>query len=1005
MFNIIPIFAEVNGVYELYGEWSDGRHQDSRLYFLVWARMESGTEEEGRTMPIDALYELLEHTVPEEERSILRQMFHASEEGTRLQAELCPEFAGPLCRCLLSIGRNHAAAISADVKPAESWQRCARLAERALLIVQSGAYLPGMRNDGKRWTPAWVTENLAGDQPLVRDRTAAEIETVADLEILHSLVDAFVKGLVSERLKTVVLQEVNPSYVVPLTPIEHWLSVILSSEQPHEQSLEAIEWIAEEWVDWAQSRFEAARQEDLQTWLRLEPSEEESRPWTLSYFIGEKGSPDKLTPARQVWLEGASPNGDAKAQRLLEDLVAAADRSPEIASSLKEAAPERCRLSVERAYMFLKETAGELSEAGIGVLVPSWWKRPEPVGLRMTVQDDRPEEGTAAGGAMPSLLGFDALVRYRFELYYEGEAVPDEVAADWIKRKEGLVTWNGRWLELTPQRAEQLSRWLSERKDGRMSTADALHHALASEGGQQAEDRLPVIHTAAEGSFARMLTILRESFEIAELQPPPSLHGSLREYQLRGYSWLAAMLTHGFGVCLADDMGLGKTIQWIALLLHLKEQGELDGPVLLLCPTSVIGNWERELQRFAPSIRVLLHYGPERALNHQQLQELMDDHDVVITSYTTAQRDEELLAPITWGMAAFDEAQQLKNSAAKQTRAAKRLRAAKRVALTGTPVENRLSELWSIMDLVNPGYLGSYERFQASFAAPIERGGSTEAQQRLQKILRPFLLRRHKEDPDVAPDLPDKLEHKQYCQLTQEQAELYEGVVDQMLLRVTESDGMKRRSLILSSITKLKQLCNDPAHFRRETELTLGRSGKLLRLTELLDQIVEADERVIVFTQYAYMAKLLVRFLTERYREEPLLLHGGVPKAKRDELVRVFQEEADGPHIFVLSLKTGGFGLNLTRANHVIHYDRWWNPAVENQATDRVHRIGQREHVQVHKLITAGTLEEQIDLLMERKKELSEGVIGSGEQWLTELSSEQLKDILMLREEHVGGQS
>jgi SNF2 family DNA or RNA helicase len=453
-------------------------------------------------------------------------------------------------------------------------------------------------------------------------------------------------------------------------------------------------------------------------------------------------------------------------------------------------------------------------------------------------------------------------------------------------------------------------------------------------------------------------------------------------------------------------MGLGKTIQTIALLLQVRkqEQSKFDtngavGPALLICPTSIVANWRREVEKFAPTVRSLVHHGNNR-LAGDEFQAALNTYDLVITSYGTARRDVDLLQQYEWSDLILDEAQNIKTPSAKQTQAVRRLRGQNRVALTGTPVENRLSELWSIMEFLNPGYLGSREMFRQRYIIPIERYNDDERTDELRKLVQPFLLRRLKSDPTIISDLPEKNEMVVYCTLTREQAELYDKTVRDAFTKLQQTDGIQRRGLVLALLTKLKQITNHPAHFLKEGGPLTGRSGKLNRLTEMLDEALTVGDRALIFTQFVEMGHLLQRHLTETMGVETLFLHGATSANRRDRMVQSFQRK-DGPPVFVLSLRAGGSGLNLTHANHVFHYDRWWNPAVENQATDRAFRIGQLRNVQVHKFVVAGSLEESIHDLIESKQALAHSVVGSGEEWLTEMNTEDLRDLLMLRYEGI----
>jgi SNF2 family DNA or RNA helicase len=447
-------------------------------------------------------------------------------------------------------------------------------------------------------------------------------------------------------------------------------------------------------------------------------------------------------------------------------------------------------------------------------------------------------------------------------------------------------------------------------------------------------------------------------------------------------------------------MGLGKTVQLLAMECLQRHQDPDTGPTLLLCPVSLVGNWQREAAKFAPELRVYPHHGGARH-HGEVLRQRLSETDLVLTTYATATRDIDELAGHRWNRVVLDEAQAVKNSLSRAAKAVRRLEAEHRVALTGTPVENRLAELWSIMDFLNPGLLGSAELFRTRYAIPVERYGQTEPAQRLRAITRPYLLRRLKTDPTIIDDLPEKIEIKQYCQLTTEQAALYQSIVDDMLQKIENTQGIERRGNVLAAMAKLKQVCNHPAQLLHDRSPIGARSGKVIRLEEILEEILAAGDRVLCFTQFTEFAEMLMPHLAARLRQDVLYLHGGTPQRRRDEMVARFQS-GDGPSIFLLSLKAGGIGLNLTAANHVIHLDRWWNPAVENQATDRAFRIGQRRTVQVRKFICTGTLEEKIDDMIEEKKALADLVVSDGEGWLTELSTRDLREVFALSAGAVG---
>jgi non-specific serine/threonine protein kinase len=563
--------------------------------------------------------------------------------------------------------------------------------------------------------------------------------------------------------------------------------------------------------------------------------------------------------------------------------------------------------------------------------------------------------------------------------------------------KVPLVRARGRWVELDQERIRTALEFLEREADcGEMAVLDALRLGV---GLDVPDAGLPVVDVVGEG-WAEGLLAARDR-ALRPMRTPKGFRGSLRPYQRRGLAWLSFLGSLGLGACLADDMGLGKTVQLLALLVA--ERAEAGGasprPTLLVCPMSLVGNWQREAARFAPTLRVHVHHGAGR-LAGDELLEAVASADLVLTTFAICARDAEALASVGWWRVVVDEAQNVKNAATRQARAVRALPAERRVAMTGTPVENRLTELWSIMEFLNPGLLGSERGFRARFAVPIESYGDENAAGLLRRLTRPFLLRRVKTDRTIIRDLPDKLDMKVFCNLTREQASLYQAVVDDMLRRLEEKEGIERRGLILATLTRLKQVCNHPAQFAGDGSALEGRSGKLARLEEILEEVLAEGEKALVFTQFAEMGGMLRTHLQHRLGREVLLLHGGVARGARDEMVARFQAEG-GPPVFVLSLKAGGTGLNLTAASHVVHFDRWWNPAVEDQATDRAFRIGQRRDVQVRKLVAVGTLEERIDELIERKKALAERVVGTGEGWLTELSTEDLRKIVALSSDAV----
>jgi SNF2 family DNA or RNA helicase len=504
---------------------------------------------------------------------------------------------------------------------------------------------------------------------------------------------------------------------------------------------------------------------------------------------------------------------------------------------------------------------------------------------------------------------------------------------------------------------------------------------------------------SASGGLNDLMEHLNGRAAFANLQQPEGLQGTLRPYQRNGYSWLSFLKQRGLGACLADDMGLGKTIQTLALIQKDWSEGERR-PVLLVCPTSVIGNWFKEARKFAPELPVLIHHGAGRKRAGKFAAEVANQA-IVLSSYQLLHRDEALLREVEWGGLILDEAQNIKNAETRQSRAARSLRSGYRIALTGTPVENNVGDLWSLMEFLNPGLLGSHSGFRKSFFVPIQVYANQAVAAKLKRITGPFILRRLKTDKSIISDLPDKLEMKVFCNLTKEQASLYEAVAKEAQDAIENAEGIERKGLVLATLLKLKQVCNHPAQFLKDKSAIGERSGKLARLTAMLEETLEIGDRSLIFTQFSEMGEILQRHIQEVFGTEVMYLHGGTLKKQRDLMVERFSDPA-GPRIFLLSLKAGGTGLNLTSANHVFHYDRWWNPAVENQATDRAFRIGQMKNVQVHKFVCAGTLEEKIDEMIERKKDVAGRVVSTGEAWLGQLSNAELRDVLTLRKDAIG---
>ena len=633
------------------------------------------------------------------------------------------------------------------------------------------------------------------------------------------------------------------------------------------------------------------------------------------------------------------------------------------------------RLTAEEAYRLLRDIPA-LETAGILCRIPNWWrKRSNAVTLTVKLGEER-----------PAMLGLNSLLSTAPSLTVDGVPLTKDEIEQLLRQTEGLALLKGKWIEVDHARLRELLA-LMERQHGDVTLLEALREGLSGTADTDMGEKGPVVTNGAW--LSQLLQSLRTPSKLHKVPLPESFRGSLRPYQKNGFNWLWQMDRLGFGACLADDMGLGKTVQILAYLEALRKRNP-KAKTLLIVPASLLGNWQKEAERFVPEMSLeILHGGPATALRQRFAASAAF---LTVTTYRMI-LSLEALRERHWDCVILDEAQAIKNPAAKQTREIKKLKSQMRIAMTGTPIENDLTNLWSLFDFLDKGLLGSAEEFRG-FCLRLEE--KPEGYARLRNMISPFLLRRVKTDKRIISDLPEKLEQTDYVELSAKQAVLYRKLLAQTEERLLSSEGMERKGLVLALLLHLKQICNHPDQYLGLQEYDPGQSGKFEMLRQIAETIYEKRERVLVFTQFRELTGALDDYLASVFHCRGGVIHGGVSAKGRTELVERFQSEDYMPYL-VLSVKAGGTGLNLTNANHVIHFDRWWNPSVENQATDRAFRIGQQKNVMVHKFVCRGSVEEKIDALIASKRELAENVIGSGgERWITELSNEELLSVLRL---------
>ncbi len=753
----------------------------------------------------------------------------------------------------------------------------------------------------------------------------------------------------------------------------------------------------EQWQTWRDRITRTQSNIPFYFCFQLHAPEKNENPWHIDFQISPKNYPSLRVPLQEYWQMKEFQQvalkfqlGDNFEQDLLLTLGDAARIYPQLRAGLDTDQPVGITLDLDAAFDFLSESAWVLENAGYKVIVPAWWT---PTGRkRAQVKLRASSKSLGENAKAKSYFSFDTLVEYQYELSIGGEQVTEQEWQQLVSATEPLVKFRGQWMEIEPEKMQEMvAFWKKHREDNpEMSLLEFMQ--MSAQQGEDVE-----VDFSRDRTLVSMMDKLNNKSALVPIGDLEQLNGQLRDYQKRGVSWLQYLESLGLNGCLADDMGLGKTVQVIARLIQEREENDEVPPTLLIAPTSVVGNWYRELEKFAPHLKAAVHHGSDRTKDKKDFSQLCEDHDLLITSFSLARMDSALLGKVNWHRIVLDEAQNIKNPKAAQTKAILKLPARHRLALTGTPVENRLLDLWSIFNFLNPGYLGKQAQFRKAFELPIQKDNDRTQSAVLKKLVEPFILRRVKTDASIIKDLPEKVEQKLYCNLTKEQASLYEAMVRDVERQLKGTEGIQRKGIILSTLLRLKQICNHPMQFLQDgSDFTVGRSHKLSRLNDMVAEAISNGDSLLIFTQFKEMGDALENFLRKEQHYNTYYLHGGTSRKKRDRMMAEFQAPETEPSIFILSLKAGGVGITLTKANHVFHFDRWWNPAVEDQATDRAFRIGQKKNVFVHKFVSIGTLEERIDQMIEDKKKLAGSIIGSDESWLTELDNDAFKQLITL---------
>ena len=892
-------------------------------------------------------------------------------------------------------------------------------------FVRAGRVTIRLSYQAGEWYPMWQLASGLGERSWLAEMLAAApgILTINNRALSDDLADELTHWIAYTQLK--------PQIEAPRAAPWHDFALALLKTSPVKKGRAQLLRGLNEWKD-------SITSVDLQLVFLVEEPQEDEDPeetiWPIRVLV--RSGTDSPRPVKQEQLDRGS------VEKLRDARRHAFDVAPRLKYNSGQASPYGgdwdVYLSTEQLVEFVTHDAAALRKAGFTVMLPKSWSHMETKAKLETVEAHDPAEGSTKAH-----IGMEKLVNYDWKLSVGDTQLTDSEMEELVRSKSGLIKLRGEWVMADTQSLNKIQQYMRELADTarrralkeleKLAATAEMARQLGQPGWEElvaeVERRRKEFNEGEEEAVVSLADLREMALKSMAEDPiaftgsewhasllggmettapdrvdiPDTVHAELRDYQRRGVDWLYWMSQNNIGAVLADDMGLGKTLQLLSLLAVEKAASDdaAWNPTLVVAPTSVVGNWAREAARFVPDFTVLVQHGTGR-LKDEELVAAAQASDVVITSYGTVARDFLTLSKVDWDRVVLDEAQAIKNAATRSSKAVRAIPSRHRVALTGTPIENRLSEMRSILDYCNPGILGSASFFRNHFAKSIEREGSDVMAERLRLLTAPFILRRLKTDPNIIDDLPEKSEQIITVRMTDEQAALYKALVNDVDEALKNKEGMSRRGLVLASLTRIKQICNHPAHFLGDgSPVTIKgrhRSGKVEELMRIVDQAIESRERVLIFTQYKAFGDILQPYLSDQLGCDIPFLHGGVSKNRRDHMVEDFQAP-DGAPVMLLSLKAGGTGLNLTAASIVVHMDRWWNPAVENQATDRAFRIGQERNVQVYKMITAGTLEESIQDILDGKTQLAGAVVGEGEGWLTELTPEQLAELMSYKGE------